>query len=58
MPIEDHGWQNEYSRLDSFRRIFHLFEEVLKRPLPKLPAAGKKQTASARQSAAPGAAVN
>ncbi|MBI3403940.1 MAG: S9 family peptidase [Acidobacteria bacterium] len=34
MPIEDHGWQNEYSRLDSNRRIFGLFEEVLKRPLP------------------------
>jgi dipeptidyl aminopeptidase/acylaminoacyl peptidase len=33
LPIEDHGWQNEYSRLDSFRRIFDLFEEVLKRPL-------------------------
>jgi dipeptidyl aminopeptidase/acylaminoacyl peptidase len=34
MPIEDHGWQNEWSRLDSYRRIFALFEEVLKRPLP------------------------
>lgn len=34
MPIEDHGWQNEYSRLDSNRRIFDLFEEVLKRSLP------------------------
>ncbi len=34
MPVEDHGWQNEYSRLDSWRRIFGLFEEVLKRPLP------------------------
>jgi dipeptidyl aminopeptidase/acylaminoacyl peptidase len=49
MPIEDHGWQNEYSRLDSFRRIFHLFEEVLKRPLPKQLAAGKKQTAAAKR---------
>jgi dipeptidyl aminopeptidase/acylaminoacyl peptidase len=34
MPVEDHGWQNEFSRLDSNRRIFDLFEEVLKRPLP------------------------
>ncbi len=41
MPIEDHGWQNEWSRLDSNRRIFALFEEVLKRPLPALPKAGK-----------------
>jgi dipeptidyl aminopeptidase/acylaminoacyl peptidase len=36
MPIEDHGWQNEPSRLDSYRRIFGLFEEVLKRQLPAL----------------------
>ncbi len=34
MPVEDHGWRNEFSRLDSNRRIFDLFEEVLKRPLP------------------------
>jgi dipeptidyl aminopeptidase/acylaminoacyl peptidase len=39
MPIEDHGWQNEPSRLDSHRRIFGLFEDVLKRPLPPLPRA-------------------
>jgi dipeptidyl aminopeptidase/acylaminoacyl peptidase len=36
MPVEDHGWRNEWSRLDSNRRIFGLFEEVLKRPLPAL----------------------
>ena len=36
LPIEDHGWQNEPSRLDSNRRIFGLFEEVLKRPLPPI----------------------
>jgi len=36
LPIEDHGWQNEASRLDSNRRIFGLFEEVLKRPLPAM----------------------
>jgi dipeptidyl aminopeptidase/acylaminoacyl peptidase len=36
LPIEDHGWQNEFSRLDSNRRIFGLFEEVLKRQLPPL----------------------
>jgi dipeptidyl aminopeptidase/acylaminoacyl peptidase len=36
MPVEDHGWQNEPSRLDSNRRIFDLFEEVLKRQLPPL----------------------
>jgi dipeptidyl aminopeptidase/acylaminoacyl peptidase len=42
LPIEDHGWQNEYSRLDSNRRIFDLFEEVLKRPLPPLPKPPKK----------------
>lgn len=46
MPIEDHGWQNEYSRLDSFRRIFGLFEEVLKRPLP--PVVQKTATAAGR----------
>jgi dipeptidyl aminopeptidase/acylaminoacyl peptidase len=33
MPVEDHGWRNEFSRLDSYRRILALFEEVLKRPL-------------------------
>ncbi len=33
MPIEDHGWREETSRLDSNRRIFALFEEVLKRPI-------------------------
>ncbi|HEY7543485.1 MAG TPA: prolyl oligopeptidase family serine peptidase [Blastocatellia bacterium] len=36
MPVEDHGWRNEFSRLDSNRRIFALFEEVLKRPLPAI----------------------
>jgi dipeptidyl aminopeptidase/acylaminoacyl peptidase len=34
MPVEDHGWRSEPSRLDSYRRIFGLFEETLKRPLP------------------------
>lgn len=44
LPVEDHGWQNEFSRLDSNRRIFNLFEETLKRPLPmlKMTAEGKK----------------
>jgi dipeptidyl aminopeptidase/acylaminoacyl peptidase len=42
MPVEDHGWQNEFSRLDSNRRIYDLFEEVLKRSLPPLPKAGKR----------------
>jgi len=42
MPIEDHGWQNEYSRLDSFRRMFGLFEDVLKRPLPAEPKKAAK----------------
>jgi len=37
LPVEDHGWQNEFSRLDSFRRIFDLFENVLKRGLPPAP---------------------
>jgi dipeptidyl aminopeptidase/acylaminoacyl peptidase len=50
MPVEDHGWQNEFSRLDSYRRIFGLFEEVLKRPLPPLTktktAAAKRDTGS------------
>jgi dipeptidyl aminopeptidase/acylaminoacyl peptidase len=41
MPVEDHGWQNEFSRLDSNRRIFGLFEEVLKRPLPPMTAERK-----------------
>jgi dipeptidyl aminopeptidase/acylaminoacyl peptidase len=36
MPVEDHGWRSEPSRLDSYRRIFGLFEETLKRPLPPL----------------------
>ncbi len=36
LPVEDHGWVNEFSRLDSNRRIFGLFEEVLKRPLPPM----------------------
>jgi len=44
MPVEDHGWQNEFSRLDSYRRIFDLFEEVLKRPLP----AESKKTAKGK----------
>jgi dipeptidyl aminopeptidase/acylaminoacyl peptidase len=47
MPIEDHGWQNEWSRLDSNRRIFALFEEVLKRPLPAPPKAEKKKSSAA-----------
>jgi dipeptidyl aminopeptidase/acylaminoacyl peptidase len=42
MPIEDHGWQNEYSRLDSYRRVFGLFEDVLKRSLPAMSKAGKR----------------
>jgi dipeptidyl aminopeptidase/acylaminoacyl peptidase len=42
MPVEDHGWQNEFSRLDSNRRIFELFEEVLKRPLPPEPKKASK----------------
>lgn len=36
LPVEDHGWRNDYSRLDSNRRVFALFEEVLKRPMPPL----------------------
>jgi len=44
MPVEDHGWQNEFSRLDSNHRIFDLFEEVLKRPLP----AESKKTAKGK----------
>jgi dipeptidyl aminopeptidase/acylaminoacyl peptidase len=36
LPVEDHGWRNESSRLDSNRRIFSLFEEVLKRQLPAM----------------------
>ncbi|HXF04891.1 MAG TPA: prolyl oligopeptidase family serine peptidase [Blastocatellia bacterium] len=48
MPIEDHGWQNESSRLDSYRRIFNLFEEVLKRPLPPLTVAGQSSARSSR----------
>ncbi len=44
MPVEDHGWRNEFSRLDSNRRIFDLFEEVLKRPLP----AESKKTAKGK----------
>jgi dipeptidyl aminopeptidase/acylaminoacyl peptidase len=47
MPIEDHGWQNEWSRLDSYRRIFGLFEEVLKRSLPAPPKAEKKKASAA-----------
>ncbi len=43
MPVEDHGWQNEFSRLDSNRRIFALFEEVLKRPLPALKMTAKAE---------------
>ncbi len=44
LPVEDHGWRNEFSRLDSNRRIFDLFEEVLKRPLP----AESKKTAKGK----------
>ncbi len=44
MPVEDHGWRNEFSRLDSNRRIVDLFEEVLKRPLP----AESKKTAKGK----------
>ncbi len=44
MPVEHHGWQNKFSRLDSNRRIFDLFEEVLKRPLP----AESKKTAKGK----------
>jgi dipeptidyl aminopeptidase/acylaminoacyl peptidase len=58
MPIEDHGWQNEYSRLDSFRRIFGLFEEVLKRPLPPLPRAARAAVRPAVPSGARAAATN
>lgn len=55
MPIEDHGWQNEPSRLDSFRRIFGLFEQVLKRPLPPLPKtpAAPKSARAGRSSTPP-----
>jgi dipeptidyl aminopeptidase/acylaminoacyl peptidase len=53
MPIEDHGWQNEYSRLDSYRRIFALFEEVLKRSLPPLPKATKTAARRAERPAQP-----
>ena len=41
MPVEDHGWRNEPSRLDSNRRVFALFEEVLKRPVAPMAAAPK-----------------
>jgi dipeptidyl aminopeptidase/acylaminoacyl peptidase len=47
MPIEDHGWRQDYSRLDSYRRIFGLFEEVLKRPLPALPKGTKAASSRA-----------
>jgi dipeptidyl aminopeptidase/acylaminoacyl peptidase len=51
MPIEDHGFRTDTSRLDSNRRIFGLFEEVLKRTLP--PLSSQDKTASRR---APGPA--
>jgi dipeptidyl aminopeptidase/acylaminoacyl peptidase len=54
MPIEDHGWQNEPSRLDSNRRIFGLFEEVLKRPLPPLRMTAKTEKPAAKEKAGAG----
>jgi dipeptidyl aminopeptidase/acylaminoacyl peptidase len=47
LPVEDHGWRNEPSRLDSNRRIFALFESVLKRSLPE-PAGAAKTRRTAR----------
>lgn len=41
LPVEDHGWRTEPSRLDSNRRIFGLFESVLKRSLPEPAGAAK-----------------
>jgi dipeptidyl aminopeptidase/acylaminoacyl peptidase len=52
LPVEDHGFQSEASRLDSNRRIFGLFEEVLKRQLPPITAEGKTNRKPARQSQA------
>jgi dipeptidyl aminopeptidase/acylaminoacyl peptidase len=52
LPIEDHGFRAEASRLDSNRRIFGLFEEVLKRQLPPLTAERKTSRKPARQSKA------
>jgi len=52
LPVEDHGFQSEASRLDSNRRLFGLFEEVLKRQLPPLTAEGKTNRKPARQSKA------
>lgn len=54
MPVEDHGWQNEWSRLDSNRRIFGLFEEVLKRPLPAQKMTAKAGKAEAKAVGASG----
>ena len=53
MPVEDHGWRQEYSRLDSYRRIFGLFEEVLKRPMPALPKGTKAASNRAFSSGQP-----
>lgn len=52
LPVEDHGWQNEFSRLDSNRRLLGLFDEVLKRPLPAI-TKGQK-TAAAKSSSTSG----
>jgi len=54
MPIEDHGWRNETSRLDSWRRIFGLFEDVLKRQLPPLPRGAKSASKTSSSTSAPG----
>ncbi|MEW6211739.1 MAG: prolyl oligopeptidase family serine peptidase [Acidobacteriota bacterium] len=48
LPVEDHGWRNEFSRLDSNRRIFALFEEVLKRSLPVAENKTQRKSQSAR----------
>jgi dipeptidyl aminopeptidase/acylaminoacyl peptidase len=50
MPVEDHGWRNEFSRLDSNRRIFALFEDALKRQLPPL-AEGKTKPSPSTKAA-------
>ena len=55
MPIEDHGFRTDTSRLDSNRRIFGLFEEVLKRPLP--PLSSQDKTAS-RKATGPSKVAN
>ncbi len=50
LPVEGHGYTSlsaAAARYDVHRRMYELFESVLKRPLPALPRAGTGKTSAA-----------